>query len=182
MRPLLLLACLPFLWIAPARAAFTIDPALSTLAPGAGPVETLSGTLSLALGAQPPLVSNTTFDVTSLFATSSGGLSIMLDGTLSSPAAGVLSPSGSFLIPNLFLTLDDGTSAFQLTVPGVMGSFGALAGCPVATCLSTSFEIDTGGPAGVVAVSVFAVPEPGSGALLALGCAALAARRRRRAR
>jgi len=178
MRRLLpLLVCL---WIAlPASAALSIDPAQSTLTPASGPVETLSGTLKLKLGAPPPLVSNTTFDVVGLNAQSSGGLVITLDPALSRPGAGVLSPAGDFLIPNLFLELDDGLSSFQLTVPDVTGSYGALAGCPGPVCLLTSFDIDTGPLAsGLVSVELFAVPEPSAGALLALGLAGLATRRR----
>ena len=76
-------------------------------------------------------------------------------------------------------TLVDGATVFDLTVPDVAGSYGALPGCPAAICLSTSFDIDTGGPAGIVSVEVFAaVPEPASAGLLAAALAALAALRR----
>jgi hypothetical protein len=125
---------------------------------------------------------NTTFDVTSLVASSSGGLSITLDPTLSRPAAGVIDPGGSFLVPNLFLQLDDGMTTFQLTVLNVTGSYGPLAGCPGAVCLLTAFDVDTGAPAGpgLVSVEVFAVPEPAAGSLVVLGLAVLGLRCRSR--
>jgi hypothetical protein len=163
----------------PAHAALIIDPALSALTPTAGAPQSLSGVLAVELGAEPPLSSNTTFDLTALFASASGGLSIGLDPALANPGAGVLSPTGAFLIPNLFLRLVDGATIFDLTVPNVLGSYGAIPGCTMAPCLQTSFDIDTGGPSGVVHVQVFAaVPEPATAALVALGVAALAAARR----
>jgi hypothetical protein len=156
-----------------------LDPLLSTLTPTSGPVQSLSGGMVILLGAEPPLSSNTTFELTGLGLTASGGALIGLDPALAHPGAGVLSPSGNFLIPNLFLRLVDGSTVFDLTVPNVTGSYGALPGCPVGTCLSTSFAIDTQGPSGVVSVQVFAaVPEPATGVLLAAALAALASRRR----
>lgn len=163
---------------APASAVLTIDPSQSSLTPTVGTPETLSGTVGVVLGDPPPLVSNTTFDVSQLAATSSGGLDITLDASLANPGAGVLNPAGGFLIPNLFLELDDGATVFQLTVPNVTGSYGALPGCPAQVCLETSFQIDTGGPAGIVTVNLYAVPEPGTAGLLALGLAGLSWRRR----
>jgi len=170
-----------FAGVAPAR-ALTIDPTRSSLTPSAGAAQPLSGTVDVLLGASPPLSSNTTFDVTSLDAHASGGLAIGLDPALAHPGAGVLSPSGSFLVPNLFLRLVDGTSVFDLTVPDVLGSYGAFPGCPADVCLQTSFDVDTGGAAGVVHVELYAVPEPAPAALLALGVAALATARRRATR
>lgn len=162
----------------PAHAAAIIDPEFSALTPAVGAPQSLSGTLELVLGAQPPLASNTTFDLTGLDALASGGLAIGLDPALANPGAGVLSPSGTFLIPNLFLRLDDGVSVFDLTVPDVFGEYGALPGCPVGSCLHTSFDVDTGGPLGVVAVEVYAlVPEPTPLALVVLGLAGLTAAR-----
>jgi hypothetical protein len=175
----LVLSWLVVCGVAPAHAALVIDPALSSLTPTAGAPQSLSGVLSIELGAVPPLTSNTTFDLTALAAVASGGLAIGLDPTLANPGAGVLSPSGTFLIPNLFLRLVDGSSVFDLTVPNVLGSYGALPGCPAVACLQASFDVDTGGPLGVVSVEVFAVPEPATSALVALGLCALAAARRR---
>jgi hypothetical protein len=177
----LVLVCLLACGTVPVHAAtLVIDPALSALTPGAGAPQSLSGIVSIELGAEPPLSSNTTFDLTALAASASGGLAIALDPSLANPGAGVLSPTGSFLIPNLFLRLSDGSTVFDLTVPDVLGSYGALPGCLAAACLQTSFDVDTGGPQGIVSVQVFAaVPEPAPAALVALGLCALAAARRR---
>jgi hypothetical protein len=174
-----------FVWLlvcgaVPAHATLlVIDPAQSALTPTAGAPQSLSGVSVLELGAEPPLSSNTTFDVTALSASASGGLSIGLQPSLANPGAGVLSPTGAFLIPNLFLRLVDGANLFDLTVPNVLGSYGAIPGCLAGTCLQTSFDVDTGGPLGVVNVHVFAAgPEPATAALVALGVIALAAARR----
>ena len=164
--------------VAPARAVLIIDPDQSSLTPTVGAPQSLSGSLSAQLGALPPLSSNTTFDLTGLDVLASGGLAIGLDPGLANPGAGVLAPSGNFLIPNLFLRLDDGVSVFDLTVPNVLGSFGALPGCPAEFCLTTAFDIDTGGALGVVSVELFATPEPAPLALVALGLVALAGARR----
>ena len=158
-----------------------LDPALSSLTPSVGPAQSLSGGIVILLGAEPPLSSNTTFELTGLGLVTSGGQLIGLDPALAHPGAGVLSPAGNFLIPNLFLRLVDGAVVVDLTVPDVTGSYGALPGCPAAPCLATSFAIDTQGPAGIVSVQVFAaVPEPASAGLLAAALAALAALRRAR--
>jgi hypothetical protein len=172
------------LQLAPAAAVvLDLDPSRSSLTPSAGPVQSLSGAIAIQTGAEPPLASNTTFDVTGLAVATSGGQSIGLDPAISNPGAGVLSPSGNFLIPNLFLRLVDGVVVFDLSVPNVTGRYGALAGCPVALCLSTDFAIDTGGPQGIIQVDVFAqVPEPSSFALVAAALIQLAALRRARAR
>ena len=180
MRNLLLLLALSALLPAPTPAlVLTIDPTQSTLTPAVGAVETLSGTIQVLLGDPLPIVSNTTFDVEDLNATSSGGLDITLDPSLSSPGAGVLNPSGGFLIPNLFLELDDGVTIFQLTVPNVFGSFGDFVGCPGDICLETTFAVDTGGPLGIVTVHLFAIPEPHTALLVSLGLLALCRRTRR---
>jgi hypothetical protein len=169
---------------APAAAVtLGLDSSQSSIAPSVGPAQSLSGGIVILLGAEPPLVSNTTFDLTGLGVVSSGGVLIGLDPAVSNPGAGVLSPSGSFLIPNLFLRLVDGANIFDLTVPNVTGSYGALPGCTAAPCLSTSFAVDTGGPQGVVNVTVFAqIPEPSTFALLAGALISLAAARRAGAR
>ena len=166
------------LWAAalPASAVLTIDPTASSLTPTAGSPESLSGTLKVVLGDPLPLASNTTFDLTQLSAQSSGGLDITLDSSLATPGAGVLNPSGGFLFPSLFLELDDGMGSAPLTVLNVTGSYGALPGCPTSLCLETTFQIDTGGPAGIVTVNLLAIPEPGSAWLLAAGLVALRAR------
>ena len=180
MRHLLLLLALLALLAAPAPAVvLTIDSSQSTITPTVGGVETLSGTIQVILGDPLPLAANTTFDVEDLSATSSGGLDITLDPSLSNPGAGVLNPSGVFLIPNLFLELDDGVTLFQLTVPNVLGNFGDFAGCPGSICLETTFDVDTGGPLGIVTVYLFAIPEPHTALLVSLGLLVLGRRTRR---
>jgi hypothetical protein len=164
-------------WAAPVRAALLIDPSLSSLTPAAGPAQPLSGALRVQLGALPPLASNTSFDVTGL-AAQAGSLEIGLDPALAFPGAGVLAPSGAFLVPTLFLRVVDGSASFDLAIPNVQGSFGALPGCPARNCLATAFDLDTGGAQGVVHVELYATPEPGTLALLALGLLALSGARR----
>ncbi len=151
----------------PARAltlGLGIDPAQSSLTPQVGAPASLSGTLSLELGALPPLGANTTFDVVAL-AASGGGLSIGLDDDLASPGLGVLFTDGTFLIPSLHLEVD----GLDLTVTNVAGTFGPAAACGGALCLETGFDVDPGGPEGVITIEVVAaVPEPRMLALLGL--------------
>lgn len=157
----------------------SLDPALSELDPANGSPAPLSGTGRVELGGLPPLAANTTFDLVEL-AASGAGLFITLDPDLSNPGLGVLRPDGSFLIPNLFLRLDDGVLAFDQTILDVEGTFGASAACSGATCLETSFQIDSLGPRGLIDVRIVALavaPEPSL--LLLLPVAAAAGLRRR---
>src|SRR5690606_12132178 len=112
-------------------------------------------------------------------ATASGGATITLDPGVASPGLGVLTPAGAFLIPTLFVRIDDG-SAIDLAIPDVTGSVAFGPGGASIDSLVSSFGIDSGPPGGVVTVTVVAVPEPASAALLALGLAGLAARTARR--
>ncbi len=155
----------------------TLDPALSELDPADGSPAPLSGTLRVDLGSLPPLVGNTTFDLVDV-AVTGGGFSITLDPDLSAPGLGVLRPDGSFLIPNLFLRLDDGLMEFDQTLSDVQGAF---VPCGGVTCLETSFQVDSLGPAGLIDVRVVAigeVPEPSPWLLLPLAGAAALRRRR----
>jgi hypothetical protein len=154
-----------------------LDPAFSQLDPANGPPAPLSGTGQVDLGSLPPLGANTTFDLVAL-AVVGGGLSITLDPDLTTPGLGVLRPDGSFLIPNLFLRLDDGQMAFDQTIVDVQGTF---VPCGGAACLETSFQVDSLGPAGLIDVSVVAigeVPEPSPWLLLPLAGAAALRRHR----
>jgi hypothetical protein len=178
LRPLLLAAALVAL--APSARAVTIvtlalDPAQSALVPEVGAPEALTGTITLRLGALPLGGVSTTFDVIGL-ALAAGGASIGLDPAIANPGLGVLTPAGAFLIPTLFVRIDDGAPQ-DLAIPDVSGNVVFGAGGASLAALTTSFAIATGGPAGLVTVNVTAVPEPAAAALLALGLAALGARR-----
>lgn len=181
LRPLLLAAALVAL-ASPARAVsivtLPIDPSLSALVPQAGAPQSLSGSITFRVGTLPLGGSNTSFDVIALAATASGGATIGLDPNVASPGLGVLTPAGTFLIPTLFLRLSDGGTQ-DLAVPDVAGSVAFGAGGASLASFASSFGIDTGAPAGVVTVTVTSVPEPAAALLLALGLAALGARRTR---
>ena len=152
-----------------------VDPSQSALAPAVGPASPISGQLSLAIG-QYPNAANTTFDVTALDLVS-GPYTITLQ-PVGAPGLGVLAPSGSFLIPTLFVRLDDGASSVDFAIPDISGLFRAAgAGCAYDFCLDTSFEIDTGA-GGLLAVTLHAIPEPGTALLVGVGLGGLSAARR----
>ena len=160
--------------------SLVIDPTQSSVAAEVGGAEALSGTLDIALG-QVPVTQNTTFDVLVLEAATSGGLAIRLDPASASPGAGVVSPAGSFLVPTLFLELEDGLGSFPLAISNVAGSVLFDASGLAIRHLTTSFQVDSGGPAGLLTVHVVAVPEPAAPwlAAAALAAFALVARPRR---
>jgi hypothetical protein len=87
-RPLLLAAGLMAL-AAPARAVgivtLPISPASSALVPETGAAQSLSGSITLRLGALPLGGADTSFDVIALAATASGGAAIGLDPTVANP-------------------------------------------------------------------------------------------------
>jgi hypothetical protein len=179
LRSLLLAAAL----LAPAADAravsivtLALDPTASTLVPESGPAQTLAGTLTLRVGALPPGGTGTSLDVAGLALTASGGGTIGLDPTLADPGLGVLRPSGEVLIPTLFLRLEQGGEVLHLAIPDVTGivTFGP-GGASLAR-LDAQLAIATGGPAGLLTVTIAALPEPASAALLSIGLAALAAR------
>jgi hypothetical protein len=189
MRPLLPLIAVVCALAAPASAGSLItlelDPTLSTVdfsgpPPGSG---TLSGTLTIELGALPPLAATTSFDLRALSASASspGSFTIGLDPDIANPGAGVLNVAGQFLIPTLFLTLDDGVTSTDLALANVTGTFFANGpSCAFAYCAFSSFEIDGGESFGLISVEVTAIPEPSTAALLGAGCLLLALHSRRR--
>jgi hypothetical protein len=157
------------------------DPFLSQIEfPGPPPdVRVLTGTIGLELGALPPLGSTTTFDVRSITLAATG-LTISVDPDVANPGAGVLNPAGQFLIPNLFLRIDDG-SFTDLALANVTGTFFAQgASCPYTYCLETSFEIDGGASLGLISVALVAIPEPSTALCAAAGLTLLALHARRR--
>jgi hypothetical protein len=143
----------------------------SAIVPQAGDPQPLVGSITIDVDGAP--LPTTLLRLTDVSVTS-GALSIALDPTLASPGLGVLRDDGSFLVPTLFLRIDDGVAPFDLAVPNVTGMLGE------AGVLESLFEIDSGGPAGILTVRVFAaVPEPGTLLLVGFGIAALLGGRQR---
>lgn len=174
------LAALGWLAAAPAAdagpiATLTLAPE-SALVPEAGAPAPLTGTIVLELGAL-PLAGTTTLELLDV-AITGGGLSVALDPSVPSAGLGVVYDDGSFLIPTLFLVVDDGANLYDLAIPDLTGFLDA---SDLALLrLETSFEVDTLGPSGVVTAQIVAVPEPGSMALAGLALTVLAAGRRAR--
>lgn len=152
----------------------TLVPADSTLVPAVGASQTLSGTLSLEV--ELPLLAPTLIELTDVSVTSSGGASFALDPDIASAGLGVLQTDGSFLIPTLFLVFDGGFGPQDLAVLNVTGQLDVSE--LAVTALSSTFAVDSLGPAGVVTVTLYAVPESGSLGLVATGLLAIALRRR----
>ncbi len=150
-----------------------LDPSQSAV--GAAP---LSGTIDLDIGDGPP-TGLRSFDVTGL-AVTGGGLSVAIDDRLANPGLGLIRPDETFLIPALFVVVEGLGDPLALTLIDIAGTFGPSAACGASpACLETAFQIDTGGEQGVLDVSIVAaVPEPGTGLLVALGLAAVAVARR----
>lgn len=159
-----------------ATITLSLDPALSALTPEVGAPQALSGSIVLEIGSLPLGGSNTSFDVIGLSLTASGSATIGLDPGLASPGLGVLNAAGSFLVPTLFVRIDDG-AVTDLAIPDVTGNVTFGSGGASIRALATAFEIQT--PDGVVSVSLFAVPEPATAVFLSIGLAALGARRNR---
>jgi hypothetical protein len=154
----------------PARAlsSFTLalDPAQSALTPAVGDPAPLWGLLHIQVG-DLPLTGNTSFQIVLASASATGGGSFGLDPTIPTAGLGVLFGDGSFLVPTLFLRVDLGNGAQDLAVPDVTGQLEFDATGTVVTGLTAHFDVDSLGPAGVVGVTVAAVPEPSPGLLAA---------------
>jgi hypothetical protein len=155
----------------------TVDPAQSSIVPQVGPAASLAGTLDVAFGAL-PVVATTTFDVVAVAVTTSAGDAFALDPASPSPGLGVVNPAGAFLIPTLFLEITSGATSFALAIPNVTGSLVFGPGGASVARLETTFSIDSGTPAGVLSVTLVAIPEPATAALAGAGLLALALRAR----
>lgn len=159
--------------------ALDADPAQSSITPAGGSPSPITGTLEVAVGQLPP-VSNTTFNLIDV-ALYSGGHAISLQ-SIANPGLGVLAPAGNFLIPTLFLSVDDGVTPVDIALANVTGLlFARGPSCAYDYCLSSSFEIDTGA-GGLLGVTLYATPEPSTALLVALGLAGVALQRRRMSR
>ena len=165
--------------LAPASGAVVLQVDSSQSSSGGAP---LSGSISVELGDPLPNMSNTTFDVTAVDITGGGvdGIAVALDQT----SFGVLSPSGNFLIPIIFLTLTQNGSTTDFALLDLLGSFtqGPGACGAGAFCLQTDFQIEilSGPNAGIIDVSLTAIPEPGTLLLVGLGLCGLGIHRPRR--
>jgi hypothetical protein len=149
----------------------------SAASPESGPPQTLTGTLALDV-ASLPVAGPTLLSLLDVSVTG-GGASFALDPTVTTPGIGALQPDGSFLLPTLFLRVTSGPDVFDLAIPNVTGTLSFGPGGTSVVGLESSFAIDSGGPAGRIAVRIVAaVPEPGTALLLAAGLAGLAARTR----
>lgn len=151
----------------------SLDPALSSLTPEAGAPQSLSGTIAIDVGSLPLGGTNTSFDVVGLSLTASGGATFRLDPALANPGLGVLDPAGSFLIPTLFVRVTDGDIT-EFAIPDLLGSVAFGVGEASIRELSTAFAIETA--TGLVSLSLVAIPEPATAALLAAGLVALCVR------
>jgi len=170
-------ACTLALLVATPASALTIAPGQSSIVPQFGAAESLSGTIDVAIGSL-PLTQTTTFNVIGLSASASGGTTFGLDPASLSPGLGVVNVAGSFLIPTLFLEVDPGGGSFPIAIANVTGTALFDAGGTVLQQLATSFQVDSGGPAGILTITLVAVPEPASLVLAGAGLLALALRGR----
>jgi len=179
LRPLLAAV----LFASPAAATtlttLVVDSGQSFLIADSGPIEALAGTLRIEIGTLPFGPGNTSFDLVDLDLATTFGGTIVLDPAQPAPGLGVLSPSGAFLIPTLFLRLSRGGDTLDLALPDVTGSVELGPGGALSV-VTTAFAIAT--PEALVNVTLRAeVPEPASALLGAFGLAALATAARRRA-
>ena len=170
-------ACTLALLVATPASALTIAPGQSSIVPQFGAAESLSGTIDVAIGSL-PLTQTTTFNVIGLSASASGGTTFGLDPASLSPGLGVVNVAGSFLIPTLFLEVDPGGGSFPIAIANVTGTALFDAGGTVLQQLATSFQVDSGGPAGILTITLVAVPEPASLVLAGAGLLALSLRGR----
>ena len=168
------------------RASYlALDPAQSTVAPESGEPQALSGLIRVEVGSL-PLTAATLFEIVRVEARGDDLGPVRLDPTIASAGLGTLFVDRSFLVPTLFLRVPDPRSPDDLppqdlAVTNVAGTLELDPACgDTVTRLTSSFEVDSLGPAGVLSVTIVATPEPRSGWPGA--AAALALLRWRRAR
>lgn len=126
-----------------------------------------SGSMAVSVGAPLPVPSRTTFELTAL-SVEAGPLSVGLDPSLARPGYGIVDPDGSFLVPTLYLLLSEGGALTPLVIPDLTGSLRAGGDdCVYTYCLDTTFSVATSG--GLIDVTISAIPEPGTAALVGLG-------------
>lgn len=170
-------ACAFALLVATPASALSIAAGQSSIVPQFGAAASLSGTIDVAIGSL-PLAHTTTFDVIGLSASASGGATFALDPASPSPGLGVVNVAGSFLIPTLLLAVETGGGSFPIAIANVTGAALFDASGMVLEQLTTSFQVDSGGPAGILTITLVAVPEPASLVLAGAGLVALALRGR----
>lgn len=163
--------------VAAPASALTIASGQSSIVPQFGAAESLSGTIDVTIGLL-PLTQTTTFDVIGLSVSASGGATFALDSASPSPGLGVVNVAGSFLIPTLFLEVDPGGGNFPIAIANLTGTALFDASGTVLQQLATSFQVDSGGPAGILTITLVAIPEPASLVLAGAGLVALALRGR----
>ena len=167
-------SCAVALLVAAPASALTIASGQSSVVPQFGAAESLSGTLDVAIGSL-PLTQTTTFNVIGLSASASGGTTFALDPASLSPGLGVVNVVGAFLIPTLLLELDPGGGSFPIAIANVTGTALFDASGTVLQQLTTSFQVDSAGPAGILTITLVAVPEPANLVLAGVAGAGLVA-------
>jgi hypothetical protein len=144
----------------------------SAIVPETGPGEALTGTIEIDV-ASVPVAAPTLLRITDVTVQASGGASFTLDPSVLSPALGVVRANGSFLIPTLFLRVDDGSTPVDLAVPDVEGTLVFDAEGDVIG-LASDFQVESP-TAGILSVELVAgVPEPDQALLIAGALTALA--------
>lgn len=138
-----------------------LDPAQSSATATVGSAQELAGTITVRLGTD-PRQSTVTFDVIALAVASNGGATVGLDPAVPNPGLGVLSPAGVFLIPTLFLRIEQGLVTIALPITDLTGTVSIGPGGASIERLETSFAIAAAAPEGDVVIRLVAVPEPGT--------------------